>query len=215
LFFRAAVVVRGAAQQEVMRSRIRVGGREKSHTIGSMSSKDKLTETLNQVSLLADTVAEPLGLSIVDVRFGQQGRRRTLEVTIHRRLGSVSLDDCEQISRQLEALLDETAAASGPLLEGAYLLEVQSPGIDRQLKTDREYRTFTGQKVLVQAKQAVADLGNKFTATLVAVEDGKLILSDAKSVEKKIETTQNHLTLEIGSLAQVRLHPDLLHKSSS
>ncbi|HEY9778210.1 MAG TPA: ribosome maturation factor RimP [Planktothrix sp.] len=179
-----------------------------------MSSKDKLTQTLDKVFQLADTVAEPLGLSVVDVRFGQQGKRRTLEVSIYRKNCSISLDDCEQVSRSLEALLDEVATTAGPVIEGAYLLEVQSPGIDRTLKTEREYRTFVGQKVLVQSKLAVADLGSKFIATLEDVQGGKLILSQAKSVEKKVETQQESLTLEISSLAQVRLHPELLPKNS-
>jgi ribosome maturation factor RimP len=179
-----------------------------------MSSKDKLTDSLNQIAQLAQTVAEPLGLSIVDVRFGQQGKRRTLEVTIHRPKGAVGLDDCEQVSRALETLLDETALAKGPIVEGAYLLEVQSPGIDRQLKSEREFRAFIGQRVLVQSKKAVADLGSKFTANLVAWSDGKLDLADARSIEKKIETRKESLILEIDSLALVRLHPDLLRKAA-
>jgi ribosome maturation factor RimP len=179
-----------------------------------MSGKDKLTQALDQVSLLAESVAHPLGLCIVDVKFGQQGKRRTLEVTIHRQSGSVSLDDCERVSRRLEQLLDEAAATSGPIVEGAYLLEVQSPGIDRQLKTEREFRSFVGQKVLVQAKQQVADLGSRFTATLVGLSNGQLTLSHARSVEKKVERSQEQLTLEVSNLAQVRLHSDLLHKSS-
>jgi ribosome maturation factor RimP len=181
---------------------------------GNMSGKDKLIQTLDQISQLAESVAQPLGLCIVDVKFGQQGKRRTLEVTIHRQSGSVSLDDCEQVSRRLEQLLDDAAATNGPIVEGAYLLEVQSPGIDRQLKTEREFRSFVGQKVLVQAKQQVADLGSRFTATLVGLSEGKLTLMHARSVEKKVETTQEQLTLEVSNLAQVRLHPDLLHKSS-
>jgi len=182
-----------------------------------MPGRDKFTDTLNQVSELAESIAAPMGLCIVDVKFGQQGRRRTLEVTIHRKQGSVSLDDCENISRTLEKLLEEHAAANGPLFEGAFLLEVQSPGIDRQLKTEREFRAFEGQKVLVQTKEKISDLGIKFTGTLVGVDNGKLTLSQAKSFEhgkKQQETTRDQLTLDLSNLVQVRLHSELLNKAA-
>jgi ribosome maturation factor RimP len=187
------------------------------HSQVCMPGRDKFTDSLNQIFELADSVAAPLGLCIVDVKFGQQGRRRTLEVTIHRKSGSVSLDDCEQVSRLLEKSLDEHAGAHGPLVEGAYILEVQSPGIDRPLKSEREFRTFTGQRVLVQAKEKVSDLGIKFTATLIAVDDGKLTLAAAKSFEqgkKQAETTKDQVTLEIANLVQVKLHPELLNKAA-
>ncbi|HEY9720071.1 MAG TPA: ribosome maturation factor RimP [Trichormus sp.] len=182
-----------------------------------MPGRDKFTDSLNQIFELADSVAAPLGLCIVDVKFGQQGRRRTLEVTIHRKNGSVSLDDCEQVSRTLERTIDEHAGAHGPLVEGAYILEVQSPGIDRPLKSEREFRTFAGQRVLVQTKEKVSDLGSKFTATLIAVDDGKLTLAAAKSFEqgkKQEETTKDQVTLEIANLVQVKLHPELLKKAA-
>jgi ribosome maturation factor RimP len=213
---------------------------------------DKFTESLNQIMELAEQVAEPFGLCVVAAKFGQAGKQRTLELTIHRQNGPVSLDDCEQVSRGLEQLLDEGASHGEPLIPGAYMLEVQSPGIDRQLKTDREYRSFMGHQVLVQSKARIDALGDKFTGTICGIDNGRVTLSELKPVQqnadrKKSKTssktkagsaassnsashcsggaaaatetsttgaTNDLVTLDISSLAQVKLHPDGLdHKS--
>ncbi|MFX8008379.1 hypothetical protein ABTK85_20290, partial [Acinetobacter baumannii] len=77
----------------------------------------------------AEQVADKLGLKVVEVKFGQEGKRRTLEVTIFRTSEAVGHDDCETVSRQLDALLDENAQSDAPLVDGSYSLIVQSPGI--------------------------------------------------------------------------------------
>ncbi|GBF81010.1 ribosome maturation factor RimP [Aphanothece sacrum] len=93
---------------------------------------------------LATPIAQNLGLEVVDVIFHTNKRPPVLRVDIRNPLGDTSLDDCEQISRELELTLDEAQ-----ILEGAYVLEISSPGISRQLTSDREFMTFKGFPVLI------------------------------------------------------------------
>lgn len=68
----------------------------------------------------------------------------TLRLFIDRPEGGVDLSDCETISRQVSALLDVIDFS-----DGRYLLEVSSPGLDRQLYRSRDWERFTGRKVRV------------------------------------------------------------------
>jgi ribosome maturation factor RimP len=203
-----------------------------------MQGRDKHTEILNQLCDLAQSVATPLGLCVVEVKFGQAGKRRTVEVTIHRRGSAVSLDDCEQVSRALEQLLDEQATADAPLITGPYMLEVQSPGIDRTLKSEREFLAFIGQPVIVQTKEKVQDMGHRILGTLAGSKNGKLILTNAKPFKegKKVSAATGqggtkeagqadnacssrgdscNLEVDNSNLVQVRLHSELLSKGDS
>ena len=142
-------------------------------------------ERLELISNFSQDIADQFGISIVDVKFGQEGKRRTLEVSIFRAEPLVSLSDCEQLSRLIEAALDEQAAAGEPIADGSYMLIVQSPGIDRVLKTEREFRVFAGQKVIVQTKEKVQDLGVKFVAVLLTATSEEIKLAHPRTLQTK------------------------------
>jgi ribosome maturation factor RimP len=192
----------------------------------SMSDKKTLDQKLQAVTEIADAVAGPLGLHVVECKFGQQGRRRSLEVTIFKKESWVSLSDCEQLSRLLETELDKRMATEGPLIEGSFDLQVQSPGIDRQLKTEREYKIFTGQMVQVQSKEKVGELGINFKGTLVGTADGKLHLSKATAIKPKPHAKGKHVAtrtdappqdvaIDMKSCSTVKLFSDDLARQNS
>ena len=97
-----------------------------------------------QIVDLAKPVAEDLGLEVVKVVFHTNQSPPVLRVDIRNPKQDTGLDDCERMSRHLEANLD---AAS--IISDAYVLEVSSPGISQQLKTDREFISFKGFPVKV------------------------------------------------------------------
>jgi ribosome maturation factor RimP len=140
-----------------------------------------LTERITE---LAEVVAKPLGLSILEVSFGQEGRRKSLEVTVFRKGGAVSLTDCENVSRQLDKLLEEQSDTdkeiSRSLTAEAFMLEVVSPGIDRQLTKQSDFESFLGESVRIKAKEKFEGLGIDFTGTLIAAEGKTFQIADAK-----------------------------------
>lgn len=107
------------------------------------------------------------GLELVDVDWRPHRPRAALRIAVDR-LGGVGIGDCERVSREIGDLLD----VSG-LISQAYDLEVSSPGLDRQLRKDREYRWAVGKRV----RCWVAG-GAEFHGRLVEVEDGRLVLED-------------------------------------
>jgi len=101
-----------------------------------------------QIIDVATPVAEDLGLEVVGVIFHTNQRPPVLRVDIRNPQQDTSLDDCERMSRVLEATLDQT-----DIIPNAYVLEVSSPGISRQLVTDREFISFKGFPVIVSTSQ--------------------------------------------------------------
>ncbi|MCC7530116.1 MAG: hypothetical protein IT342_16445 [Candidatus Melainabacteria bacterium] len=188
----------------------------------------KPEEVISEVTGLAEKIAAPLGFQVVDVRLTQQGRRRSVEVTIFSHTKSVGLSDCEAVSRQLGEVLEQQSNGKPAIIEGSYVLEVQSPGIERELKTAREFLVFAGHQVFVRTKDKVSDVGTEFTGILEALLDGKLHLKNVRPVLHPVKKAAGHnakpskksvelqksalpgcssLTLDIKKVSLVRLYP--------
>lgn len=97
---------------------------------------------------LATPVAQDLGLEVVGAVFYTNKRPPVLRVDIRNCLSDTSLEDCERMSRLLEEKLDVT-----DIIPDAYVLEISSPGISRELSTDREFISFKGFSVLVKTSE--------------------------------------------------------------
>ena len=81
------------------------------------------------------------GLVLVDLDWRREGRRWVLRVSVDK-AGGVGIDDCQRFSREAGDVLDVTG-----FLQEAYDLEVSSPGLDRELRKDRELRWAVGKVV--------------------------------------------------------------------
>ncbi|HAZ43177.1 MAG TPA: ribosome maturation factor RimP [Cyanobacteria bacterium UBA11369] len=101
-----------------------------------------------QIIDLATPVALDLGLEVVGAVFQTNQYPPVLRVDIRNPEQDTSLDDCERMSRALEAALDATE-----IIPDAYILEISSPGISRYLSTDREFISFKGFPVLVETQE--------------------------------------------------------------
>jgi ribosome maturation factor RimP len=92
--------------------------------------------------------------------------------------GSVGLEDCERVSREVSALLD----VEDPIA-GAYTLEVSSPGFDRVLRTPAHFGRFVGSRVFVELKEP-REGRRRYTGKLVSVgTDGIELAVDREQVK--------------------------------
>lgn len=101
-----------------------------------------------QILDLATPVAEALGLEVVGAIFYTNQSPPVLRVDIRNCTTDTGLDDCERMSRAMEAALDEV-----DFIPDTYVLEISSPGISRQLTTDREFISFKGFPVIVSTAE--------------------------------------------------------------
>jgi ribosome maturation factor RimP len=128
---------------------------------------------VEKVWSLAEETALVLGVEVDDVELLGEGRRKLLRVTIDKE-GGVTLEDCGAFSRDFGALLD----VEDPL-EGAYTLEVSSPGLDRPLRRLKDFVKYKGKLVRVATKRKV-DGKNFLVGRIEAVEGDRIVLVDGK-----------------------------------
>lgn len=98
-----------------------------------------------QIIELASPLAEDLNLELVDAIFQTNRNPPILRIDVRNPNGDTSLENCEQMSRILEEKLD-----LAEIIPGAYVLEISSPGISRNLTTDREFIAFKGFAVAIK-----------------------------------------------------------------
>lgn len=117
---------------------------------GERAAAGKTAQTEQRLHAMFQPVIEAMGLELVQVKLGSSGQGGRLQVAIDRVAGhgSVQLGDCAKVSRRLSALLDE----HDPIAE-AYDLEVSSPGINRILRHEADFRRFVGLTVKVTVDQ--------------------------------------------------------------
>ncbi len=121
----------------------------------------------SRVRELAEPLADELGIWVWDVEFVKEGARKVLRITVDSEEG-IGIDDCEKLHRAIDPLLDEA-----DLIEEQYYLEVSSPGVERELKTDihieacegwdvevRLYAPRNGAKVFRGVLMPIAENGN-------------------------------------------------------
>lgn len=105
-----------------------------------MSAPDGLKEKIRE---LASTVVEGNGFELVDLVITGFGSRTVLRIFVDRP-GGILLEECASVSRELSQLLDDA-----DLIPHRYTLEVSSPGLDRPLVTETDFRRRLGEVVRV------------------------------------------------------------------
>ncbi len=94
---------------------------------------------LSQIRQLAEAVVKDNFFELFDLGTRSQGGKTVLSLVLDKPNGQVGLQECETVSRELESRLDEL-----DVVEGSYLLEVSSPGMDRPLRHSGDYQRFEG-----------------------------------------------------------------------
>jgi len=126
---------------------------------------------LDRVKEIAGRAADDSGIEIVHVELAGTNRDSVLRVFIDKE-GGVTLDDCSIVSQKLEAVLD-----AEDLIPSRYVLEVSSPGIERQLYSLEDFERFIGQAVKVKTKTDIE--GQKvFVGEIDSIHDDTISIND-------------------------------------
>jgi ribosome maturation factor RimP len=152
------------------------------------SALKKEQHIIGRVERLAEPLCASEGLELVHVEYQREPGGRILRLYIDR-TGGVSLDDCVNVSRQLNDLLDVYLEDIGP-----YNLEVSSPGPERPLSKLQDYERFKGCKAKIKTWQPIDDRKN-FTGVILGVAAEQIQLS---SNEKTV-------TIPFGDISKARL----------
>lgn len=109
--------------------------------------------------------------------------------------GQLVIEQCAALSRRISSMIDEREEAGEVLVEGAYHLEVSSPGIDRPLTRDKDFTIWAGHEArIVMIKVSGEAKGRKrvYKGELVGLADGMVTIIDAKSGEATLPRDEIH-----------------------
>ncbi|WP_425447478.1 ribosome maturation factor RimP [Dethiothermospora halolimnae] len=138
----------------------------------------------SQVEKLSKEIAHPildeLNFELVDVEYVKEGPHKYLRIYADKP-GGINIDDCQKISEQLSAKLDEV----DPIKEN-YFLEVSSPGIDRPLKSDSDFEKALNDEVELQLYKALNNQ-KRYSGTLIDFDNETVTIDTEQDKEFKID----------------------------
>ena len=153
-------------------------------------------ESLGRLRTAAARIAASYGLEIFDLQFRRESIGWVLRVIVDRSEGSarpdpgsdgdrgdvVSIDDCRRVSEDLSALLDvEDELTAG--VDRKYTLEVSSPGLDRPLRGEADYRRFTGRLAKIVTKAPI-DGQSHFAGRLAGLDGSVVLVAEGKRTHR-------------------------------
>lgn len=147
--------------------------------------------TVQKVWNIAEPIADELGLNLWDVRYVKEGSNYYLRIFIDKENG-VDINDCEKMSKALDKPLDDADPVSD-----AYILEVCSPGLERQLIRDSHFTRFIGADIMVKMIRPVEGIGKEFKGVLSDFSDGEVTITD--------HSGENQITINKKDAAWIKL----------
>ena len=148
-------------------------------------AKRKIEEVVEE---LAVPIIKENKCELVDIEYVKEGPNWYLRLYIDKQ-GGVTVEDCQRVSESLSDVLDEVDP-----IEHSYILEVSSPGVERPLKTRRDFDYFKGREVEIKL-YAPVDGKKEFTGVLEGLENGVVTVS----------TPEGRLQFQKDKIASARL----------
>jgi ribosome maturation factor RimP len=148
-------------------------------------------DKMRRIREAAERVAAGCGLEIFDVQLRRESIGNVLRVIIDRPdrgvvetpEEAVGIEDCQRVSQDLSAILDVEEDELGEALAQQYTLEVSSPGLDRPLRHEADFRRFAGRLAKVVTSEPL-DGQSAFAGRLRGVDDGHVVLEEGRRTHR-------------------------------
>lgn len=159
---------------------------------------------LDRIRAAAGRVAEGHGLSLFDLQFRREAIGWVLRVILDRPTEPagrvrpevpVGIEDCQRVSHDLSAILD-VEDDLGDALGRTYTLEVSSPGLDRPLRGEADFRRFTGHLAKIVTSGPIGGQ-TSFAGRITGVEDGTVVLTEGKRTHRVPLASVKRARLEV------------------
>jgi len=161
---------------------------------GLRPSPEHESASLTDMTALTNLIepeAQALGFDLVRVEFVSGADEKTLQIMAERpETGQLGIDDCAALSRRISEKFDELDP-----IDGAYRLEVSSPGIDRPLTRAKDYANWAGHEARVNLIDAVAgkkQLRGILGGLLNGKENDVIVIDDTKAGRQETALSNVH-----------------------
>lgn len=143
---------------------------------------------VNEVKKLSEKYLEENDLEVVKISFTKEGPHRYLRILLDKEDG-ILLKDCQEFSRFLNKNLNDN------IIKDKYFLEVSSPGVERELYNEKDYKKFTGSEVDIKLYQTI-DGRKKVTGVLKGFTESYF----------KVEIKDEVIELPRNKVSKINLH---------
>ena len=150
-----------------------------------------------RITQIIEPEAKALGFDLVRVKiFGRSevgDEEHTLQIMAENpETGQLVIEDCAALSRRVSDVIDALEAEGETLIEGAYRLEVSSPGIDRPLTRPKDYANWTGHEVRISLLEPIEGNRKSLHGDLAGMEGDVVLIDDKKSGRLSLPLAQIH-----------------------
>jgi ribosome maturation factor RimP len=132
---------------------------------------------VSKVDKLLKPILEELELELFDLIFVKEANNWYLRVFIDKDFG-VNINDCENVSRAIEKILDEK-----DFISQSYTLEVSSPGADRPLRNDEDFKKFEGAVIDIKLYKSI-EKRKDFQGELIGLYNNEITINENGKVLK-------------------------------
>jgi ribosome maturation factor RimP len=147
---------------------------------------------LDGLERLVSPLVEEQGLELVELSVRGPSSRRLLRLDIDRAgPRGIDHDDCKRVSDVVG-----TALENSEWIPGSYMLEVSSPGVDRPIRSEDDFRRNTGRRIAVTTIEPI-DGRRRFVGRLVEFGAGTLRLAETENEELKISAEQVESAVQV------------------
>jgi len=153
-----------------------------------------MSKITDEVFKIAKPIVKANGLELIELDYLKEGSDWILKVFIDNPDGNLNLDHCEKVSKSLSQELDRCDP-----IDSSYLLEVSSPGLDRPLKSKKDYEKYIGENILITT-YAPYQGSKEF--------EGKLIDFNDKNVIIKTSCDKGVIEIPFSKIANAKLTID-------
>ncbi len=152
-------------------------------------------EIIQKITPVIENAAIKNGVIPIEIDFQKESGKWFLRIFIFDPEHPVDLDDCEKLTRSIDDFLDE-------IIPVKYSLEVSSPGLERKIKSSKEYSIFKGKKLKVKLKEAIEEIEEKiFIATIMDFQKNI-------GLTLKLENSEQIVTIQEENINAAQLYFD-------
>ena len=152
-------------------------------------------EIIEKITPVIENAAIKNGVIPIEIDFQKESGKWFLRIYIFDPEHPVDLDDCEKLTRSIDDFLDE-------IIPVKYSLEVSSPGLERKIKSVKEYTVFKGKKIKIKLKEEIEELKEKiFIGTIMDFQKNI-------GLTLQIENTEQIVTIQEENINSAQLYFD-------
>ena len=156
-------------------------------------------EILENITPIIENTAMRCGVIPIEIELVKESANWYLRVYLYSNDHDISIDDCEKVARSLDNLIDD-------LIPFKYYLEISSPGVERKLKSEKEYIVFKGKSINLKLKKPLNENEEKQFVCKIVDYDSNAGVKIYRFMDKK------EYTIKLEDISSANLYDDKLEE---